>query len=167
MTINRDDAVDKIVGQWAIVRPELDTVPMAVIGRIFRISDAVGVRMERAYAPFGISRGEFDVLATLRRAGPPYALAPGDLSSALMITSGGVTGRLDKLERAGLLRRSPDPDDRRGVRVTLSGEGVQLIDNAVEAGVAVQREVLESSLTLRQIEQLDDLLRSVMASFGR
>lgn len=167
MSVNRDDAVDKIVGQWAVVRPELDTVPMAVIGRIFRISDAVGARMERAYAPFGISRGEFDVLATLRRAGAPYALAPGDLSSALMITSGGVTGRLDKLERAGLLRRSPDPDDRRGVRVTLTDEGVELIDDAVEAGLAVQREVVESSLTPRQVEQLDDLLRSVMAVFGR
>ena len=167
MTENRDDAVDRIVGQWAAVRPELDTVPMAVIGRIFRISDAIGTRMERAYAPFGISRGEFDVLATLRRAGAPYALAPGDLSSALMITSGGITGRLDKLERAGLLRRSPDPDDRRGVRVTLTDEGVALIDNAVQAGLAVQREVLDSSLTPRQIDELDELLRAVLLSLGR
>jgi DNA-binding MarR family transcriptional regulator len=159
-----DDAVDRIISQWAVVRPDLETVPMAVLGRIFRISDAIGTRMERAYAPYGISRGEFDVLATLRRAGD---LAPGDLSSALMITSGGITGRLDKLERAGLLHRTPDPDDRRGVRVTLSAEGTKLIDRAVESGLAVQREVLESSLTPRQIEQLDVLLRALMAEAGR
>ena len=156
------DAVDRIVEQWARERPELDTGPMAVIGRIYRIADAVGARMETAYQRFGISRGEFDVLATLRRSGEPYSLAPRDLSSALMITSGGITGRLDKLERAGLLERSPDPVDRRGIRVTLTDSGRQVVDDAVEAGLAIQREAIESSLTKAQARQLDGLLRALM-----
>ena len=156
------DAVDAIVAQWREVRPELDTVPMAVIGRIYRIADAVGSRMEAAYQRFGISRGEFDVLATLRRSGEPYTLSPSTLSSTLMITSGGITGRLDKLERAGLLVRAPDPADRRGIRVTLTDEGVELVDRAVEAGLEIQREALEGSLTGPQVKQLEQLLRHLM-----
>lgn len=101
------DPVDTIVEQWARVRPDLDTRAMEVFGRIFRLSRAMGDRMERAYRPYGISRGEFDVLATLRRSGEPYTLSPRELSATLMLTTGGTTGRLDKLERAGLLRRSP------------------------------------------------------------
>jgi DNA-binding MarR family transcriptional regulator len=156
------DAVDAIVAQWREVRPELDTVPMAVIGRIYRIADAVGSRMEVAYQRFGISRGEFDVLATLRRSGAPYTLSPSTLSSTLMITSGGITGRLDKLERAGLLAREPDPADRRGIRVTLTVAGVELVDRAVEAGLEIQREALERSLTGPQVKQLEQLLRHLM-----
>lgn len=162
MTATSPDAVDAIVAQWKAVRPDLDTVPMAVIGRIYRIADAVGARMETAYNAFGISRGEFDVLATLRRSGEPFTLSPRDLSSTLMITSGGITGRLDKLERAGLLRRSPDPDDRRGIRVTLTDEGVTLVDGAVEAGLEIQREALASALTKTQVRQLETLLRDLM-----
>lgn len=105
--MNDKDPVDAIVEQWATVRPDLDTAAMEVFGRIFRLSRAMGDRMEKAYAPHGISRGEFDVLATLRRSGEPYALSPRQLSATLMLTTGGMTGRLDKLERAGLLRRSP------------------------------------------------------------
>lgn len=101
------DPVDAIVEQWAAVRPDLDTAAMEVFGRIFRLSRAMGDRMEKAYAPLGLARGEFDVLATLRRAGEPYTLSPRELSATLMLTTGGMTGRLDKLERAGLLRRSP------------------------------------------------------------
>ena len=156
------DPVDRIVEQWARERPELDTVPMAVIGRIYRIADAIGGRMEAAYQRFGLSRGEFDVLATLRRSGEPYSLAPRELSSALMVTSGGITGRLDKLERRGLLERSPDPVDRRGIRVTLTEEGRQVVDDAVEAGLEIQRDALTSSLTKAQVRQLEELLRGLM-----
>jgi DNA-binding MarR family transcriptional regulator len=162
MATTAPDAVDRIVEQWAVVRPELETVPMAVIGRIYRIAHALGEQMEVAYAAFGISRGEFDVLATLRRSGEPYVLSPRELSSTLMITTGGITGRLDKLERAGLLRRSPDPTDRRGIRVTLTDEGIRIVDDAVEAGLAVQRAALESALTKTQTKQLDHLLRLMM-----
>ncbi|WP_175411983.1 MarR family winged helix-turn-helix transcriptional regulator [Streptomyces sp. TRM64462] len=160
------DPVDAITAQWAVVRPDLDTVPMAVFGRIYRLAHTVGERMDRAYAAHGISRGEFDVLATLRRSGEPYTLSPRQLAATLMLTSGGMTGRLDKLERAGLLRRSPDPHDRRGLRVTLSERGLALVDEAVTAGLAVQREALEAALDEREAQQLAGLLRKLLTTTG-
>jgi DNA-binding MarR family transcriptional regulator len=135
---------------------------MEVFGRIFRLSRAMSDRMEKAYSRFGISRGEFDVLATLRRSGEPYTLPPRRLSATLMLTTGGMTGRLDKLERAGLLRRSPDPHDRRGLQVTLTEEGLRLIDEAVGAGLAEQSDAL-SALNDEQAGQLADLLRELLA----
>lgn len=155
------DPVDAIIEQWATVRPDLDTAAMEVFGRIFRLSRAMGDRMEKAYARYGISRGEFDVLATLRRSNAPYTLSPRQLSATLMLTTGGMTGRLDKLERAGLLRRSPDPHDRRGLQVTLTTEGLRLIDEAVGAGLAVQSEAL-STLDGEQAGQLAALLRQLL-----
>jgi DNA-binding MarR family transcriptional regulator len=160
----RRDPVDAIVGQWAAVRPDLDTAAMEVFGRIHRLSRAMGDRMERAYARFGISRGEFDVLATLRRSGEPYTLSPRQLSATLMLTTGGMTGRLDKLERAGLLRRSPDPHDRRGLQVTLTDRGLELIDEAVGAGVAVQTEALSAALDEEKAGHLTALLRELLAA---
>lgn len=158
----RNDPVDAIIDQWAAVRPDLDTKAMEVFGRIFRLSRTMGDRMEKAYAPYGISRGEFDVLATLRRAGAPHTLSPRQLSATLMLTTGGMTGRLDKLERAGLLRRSPDPHDRRGLQVTLTEKGLHLIDEAVGAGLAAQTEAL-STLDAEQAGRLADLLRELLA----
>lgn len=160
------DPVDAITAQWAKVRPEIDTAPMAVYGRIYRIARAMGDRIEKAYERFGISRGEFDVLATLRRSGEPYTLSPRQLSATLMLTTGGMTGRLDKLERAGLLSRSPDPHDRRGLRVTLSERGLEIVDEAVVAGLELQREGLEG-LGEEQVEQLQELLRQLLAGSTR
>ncbi|CAM5635578.1 MarR family transcriptional regulator OS=Streptomyces alboniger OX=132473 GN=CP975_13375 PE=4 SV=1 [Streptomyces alboniger] len=157
----REDPVDAIIEQWAEVRPDLDTAAMEVFGRIYRLSRAVGDRMDKAYATLGIGRGEFDVLATLRRSGEPYTLSPRQLSATLMLTTGGMTGRLDKLERAGLLRRSPDPHDRRGLHVTLTEEGLDLVDRAVGTGLAVQTEAL-SALNAEQADQLADLLRELL-----
>ncbi|WP_217240368.1 MarR family winged helix-turn-helix transcriptional regulator [Streptomyces sp. AC555_RSS877] len=163
MSAQRKDPVDAIIEQWATVRPDLDTAAMEVFGRIYRLSRAMGDRMEKAYASLGIGRGEFDVLATLRRSGEPYTLSPRQLSATLMLTTGGMTGRLDKLERAGLLRRSPDPHDRRGLQVTLTDKGLELVDEAVGAGLAVQTEALKSALNGEQADQLADLLRELLA----
>ncbi|MFV2121433.1 MarR family winged helix-turn-helix transcriptional regulator [Streptomyces sp. Act-28] len=160
------DPVDAITAQWAVVRPDLDTLPMTVFGRVYRLTQTMGERMDRAYAPFGVSRGEFDVLATLRRSGEPYTLSPRQLSATLMLTTGGMTGRLDRLERAGLLSRSPDPHDRRALRVTLSERGLEVVDEAVTAGLAVQREALEAALDEREAEQLAGLLRKLLGAAG-
>ncbi|MEW2075389.1 MarR family winged helix-turn-helix transcriptional regulator [Streptomyces sp. NPDC012403] len=160
------DPVDAIIEQWARVRPDLDTAGMEVFGRVFRLARAMGDRMEKEYAKYGISRGEFDVLATLRRSGEPYTLSPRQLSATLMLTTGGMTGRLDKLERAGLLRRSPDPHDRRGLQVTLTEAGLRLIDAAVGAGLAVQTEAL-STLDGERAGQLADLLRELLFATER
>ena len=159
------DPVDAIIEQWATVRPDLDTAAMEVFGRVFRLARTMGDRMEKAYAPHGISRGEFDVLATLRRSDAPYTLSPRQLSATLMLTTGGMTGRLDKLERAGLLRRSPDPHDRRGLQVTLTDKGLRLIDEAVTAGLAVQTEAL-AHLDEERTGQLADLLRELLMGTG-
>ncbi|WP_435970020.1 MarR family winged helix-turn-helix transcriptional regulator [Streptomyces sp. Qhu_M48] len=158
------DAVDAIADQWAAVRPDLDTVPMAVFGRIYRLSNAMRAKVDKAYAPYGMALGEFDVLATLRRSGEPYTLSPRELTATLMITTGGMTGRLDKLEKAGLLTRSPDPNDRRGLRVTLSERGKELVDQAVGAGLAEQRAALRAALSEEEAAQLTGLLRRLLAT---
>ncbi|MEU8761030.1 MarR family transcriptional regulator [Streptomyces sp. NPDC048659] len=159
------DAVDAITDQWAAVRPDLDTLPMAVFGRIYRLAGAMRSRVDKAYAPYGgMSLGEFDVLATLRRSGEPYTLSPRQLTATLMITTGGMTGRLDKLERSGLITRSPDPNDRRGLRVTLTEEGRVLVDQAVGAGLAQQAAAVEAALTPEESEQLSTLLRKLLAT---
>ncbi|MGW6785324.1 MarR family winged helix-turn-helix transcriptional regulator [Streptomyces sp. NPDC054987] len=156
------DAVDAITAQWFAVRPELDTAPMAVFGRIYRIAKAMGDAMEDCYQRFGISRGEFDVVATLRRSGAPYTLSPRQLSATLMLTTGGMTGRLDKLEKAGLLCRKPDPHDRRGLQVTITDRGLALVDEAVSAGLDVQRAAL-TDFTDEEVGQLAGLLRKLLA----
>lgn len=157
------DAVDAIVGQWNRERPDLDTLPMAVFGRIYRLSRVMGDRMEKEYQRYGIGRGEFDVLATLRRSGAPYMLSPRQLSGTLMLTTGGMTGRLDKLEKAGLLVRTPDPEDRRGLRVTLTEKGLGVIDQAVGSGLVLQRAAVDG-LTPEEAEQLAGLLRRLTAA---
>ncbi|MFJ4774995.1 MarR family winged helix-turn-helix transcriptional regulator [Streptomyces sp. NPDC088762] len=162
MTEANKDAVDAITAQWYAVRPDLDTAPMAVFGRIYRITKAMGDAMERTYNRFGISRGEFDVVATLRRSGTPYTLSPRQLSATLMLTTGGMTGRLDKLEKAGLLIRKPDPHDRRGLQVTITDRGLALIDEAVTAGLEVQRAAL-TGLSEEEVEVLSGLLRKLLA----
>jgi len=159
---SRDD-VDRIVAQWARERPDLHTEAMAVFGRVYRLSRLIGDQQEAVYAGLGIGRGEFDVLATLRRAGPPFRLAPKDLSRSLMLTSGGTTGRLDRLEARGLVRRAPDPADRRGLTITLTDAGRRLADEAVEAGLVAQRAVLDR-LPPRDRARLADLLRDLLAA---
>ncbi|GGS90244.1 MarR family transcriptional regulator [Streptomyces toxytricini] len=159
--VNRD-AVDAIIDQWAVVRPDLETAPMALFGRIFRIDRAMGDAMERAYARYGLTRGEFDVVGTLRRSGEPYTLSPRQLAATLMLTSGGMTGRLDKLEKAGLLCRKPDPHDRRGLQVTITDRGLALVDEAVAAGLEVQRAAL-SGLDEQETALLTGLLRKLLA----
>jgi DNA-binding MarR family transcriptional regulator len=160
------DAVDAITGQWNRERPDLDTLPMAVFGRIYRLSRVMGDRMEKEYQRYGIGRGEFDVLATLRRSGQPYTLSPRQLSATLMLTTGGMTGRLDKLEKAGLLERSPDPSDRRGLRVALTERGLAVIDQAVASGLALQHAAVDG-LTSDEAELLAGLLRKLMQSAER
>ncbi|SCG77441.1 DNA-binding transcriptional regulator, MarR family [Micromonospora siamensis] len=160
----RDD-VDVIVEQWRRERAGMSPEPMAVFGRIYRLARLVGDAQEKVYAGWGISRGEFDVLAALRRAGSPYALAPKALAAGLMLTSGGMTGRLDRLERSGLVRRTPDPTDRRGLRISLTDQGRRVVEESADAGLAVQRRILDA-LPARDQEHLGDLLRALLAAAG-
>lgn len=159
------DSVDGILEQWARERPELETDAMGVFGRIFRLAAAAGNVMERTYQGLGLSRADFDVLATLRRSGEPFQLSPGALSGSLMLTTGGMTGRLDRLERAGLVARSAAPSDRRSLLVTLTEPGRTLIDEAVVAGLEAQR-LLLADLPATSRRKLDDLLRELLIAVG-
>ena len=157
--------VDRIIEQWARERPDLDTTAMAIFGRIFRLARSGGDNVERVYAAYGIGRPEFDVLATLRRSGEPYQLSPGALADSMMISSGGTTARLDRLEKAGLVERTPSPTDRRGVLVRLTNRGREIIDEAVGAGLAEQQRLLAHLPTSKQ-RQLDALLREALEDQG-
>jgi DNA-binding MarR family transcriptional regulator len=134
---------------------------MAVFGRIFRLARIGGDRVEKAYGAYGIGRPEFDVLATLRRSGEPYQLSPGALAASMMLSTGGTTARLDRLEKAGMVERSPSPTDRRGVVVRLTPHGFDVIDRAVGAGLAEQERLL-AHLPAEKRRQLDDLLREAL-----
>ncbi|GAA3336307.1 MarR family transcriptional regulator [Amorphoplanes nipponensis] len=155
------DGVDRITEQWRRERPDLDTTAMAVFGRIFRLARLAGDEVERAYAEFGIGRPEFDVLATLRRAGEPYELSPGALAASMMLSTGGTTARLDRLEKAGLAERRPSPTDRRGVLVRLTARGREVVDRAVGAGLARQQGLL-AHLPAADQRRLADLLRQAL-----
>src|SRR6188472_4587897 len=133
------DGVDVILEQWRRERPELDPSPIGVIGRISRLARELEQRLEAVYREHGLEPGWHDVLATLRRTGPPYRLRPTELTSALMLTSSGTTKRLDRLEEAGLIARAPDPDDRRGTLISLTAAGSSLIDKLTEAHLANER----------------------------
>ncbi len=158
------DPVDVILAQWQRERPDLDVSPMAVIGRIGRLAKHLERAIQETFSEFGLNAGEFDVLATLRRAGHPYQLSPTALFNALMVTSGTMTHRIDQLEQAGLVRRVPDPSDRRGTLITLTDQGFDLIETAVSAHVANEHRIL-SILKKSEQASLTQLLRKLLRSF--
>jgi len=136
------DRVDAILAQWRRERPDLDVSPMGTIGRIKRCAALLQRRLDETFASFELTGWEFDVLATLRRSGAPYCLAPTALFSALMITSGTMTHRLKGLESRGLVQRIPSEEDGRSLLVKLTPTGLALIDLAVEAHVENERRIL-------------------------
>ena len=154
------DGVDAILEQWRRERPELDHSPIGVVGRISRLARAIEDRLEPVYKAHGLEPGWHDVLATLRRSGPAYRLRPTDLTNATMLTSSGMTKRLDKLEAAGLIAREPDPADRRGTLITLTPRGRELIDALTEAHLANERRIL-GALSEDEQRELADLLRKL------
>lgn len=156
------DRAARAVAQWAQERPELDASSMLPLGRMSELVHRIRTfRLEPVYGEHGLNRGEFDVLATLRRSGAPHALTPTALYGALMVSSGGMTNRIDRLERLGLVERRPHPQDRRGTLVGLTAAGLALIDRLVDRHVAVQRAVL-SPLTAEEQDQLSILLGKLL-----
>lgn len=153
------DAVDRILAQWARERPDLDASPMGIIGRISRLERLVRPRLNACFAEHGLESWEFDVLATLRRSGPPFRLRVGALVDQMMITSGSMTNRIDRLEARGLVTRLPDEEDGRVVLVALTDAGRTLIDTAVEAHVANEHAIL-AELSPDERAHLADTLRA-------
>jgi DNA-binding MarR family transcriptional regulator len=162
----RQDFIDMILDRWARERPDLDVSPMGVIGRISRACRVLEEEMSNIFSAYGLNRGEFDVLAALRRAGRPYRLKPTELSSDLMVTSGGMTNRLDRMEKSGLIVRQPDPTDRRGVLVCLSEHGRRLVDEILGAYVENQHRLL-GSLDQADRDALANILRKLLLPLER
>src|ERR1700676_3467698 len=157
------DRADNAVEQWARERPDLPALPMAVFGRLSDAAEYVmRDHMNPLFAEAGLLPGEFDVLATLRRSGEPYLLSPTRLYEAVMISSGGMTNRLDRLERAGLVERRPDPSDRRGKLIALTNAGRNVVDETIGRHVANEERLL-SVLTPDEQEKLNVLLRKLIA----
>jgi DNA-binding MarR family transcriptional regulator len=154
------DHVDRLRGQWARELPDLDTEPMAILGRIYRLSNLVRPSIEETFTGFDLDRGEFDVISTLRRSGPPYRLTPTELYKSLMISSGGLTHRLDRLQKAGLIERMPSPEDGRSMLVALTSEGRRRVEEAFRADMASEAEFL-AEMPPDKREALAGLLREL------
>ena len=152
------DHVDRIIEQWRVERPDVDVSGMAIIGRVTRLEKVIRPRLNEVFAQHGLESWEFDVLATLRRTGDPYQLTAGQLLESMMITSGTMTNRIDRLEKRGLIARQKSPSDGRIVLVTLTKEGFDKIESAVEDHAANELEIIDA-LSDSQKSQLVDLLR--------
>lgn len=155
------DRVDKIIAQWNRERPDLEVGPMALIGRISRLSHLLRSEMEKTWADYGLNPASFDVLATLRRSGPPYRLSPGGLIASTMVTSGTMTNRIDRLVTSGLVERVPNPEDGRGFFIGLTDKGFRLVEEAVTAHVETQQKLL-AVLSKRESQNLDQALRQFL-----
>ncbi|MTV24262.1 MarR family transcriptional regulator [Nitriliruptoraceae bacterium ZYF776] len=158
------DHVDRLIEQWGRERPELDTAPLRISARIMRLERYLDRQTQEQLATFGLNEGETNVLAALRRAGPPYALTPTDLYRSLLVSSGAMTNRLDRLEAAGLLERTPDPEDRRKVQVRLTEAGRERIDAALDDHTRRMQAELDF-LEADDAEALAGLLRKVLRGF--
>lgn len=158
------DHVDRITAQWNRERPDLNTGPMGLLGRFARLRNHLTRETEKVFAGHGINAAAFDVLATLRRSGAPYRLSPGDLLATTMVSSGTMTNRLDQLEKAGLIERMHNPEDRRGVIIALTDKGLALVDAAVESHVQNQHRLV-AALSPDERDALDGLLRTFLSKF--
>jgi DNA-binding MarR family transcriptional regulator len=152
------DHVDRIRQEWARERPDLDTRPQGVIGRLHRLGAALAEEIVAVYREHGLTEGEFDVLATLRRAGEPYERAAGTLAAHTMVTTGAISKRLDRLEAAGLVTRRTSEDDARGRVVALTPRGLEVVDSAFTAHMANEHRLM-SVLTAEQADAREALLR--------
>lgn len=151
------DHVTKILAQWAKERPDLSLSPMGLIGRTKRLTTHLGHGMDQVFKAHGLNAASFDVLATLRRAGAPYALTPSQLIDWTMVTSGTMTNRLDRLEKEGLIARIRSEQDARSVTVQLTPQGFDLIERCVTEHVANQHRLTEA-LSAEEQQQLTQLL---------
>jgi DNA-binding MarR family transcriptional regulator len=156
-----DDTTDRLLTGWDTARPDFEIGALQVTARLSRIGPHLARRQEAIFSRFGLNRGEVGALSALRITGPPHQLSPTHLAKGLMLSSAGVTSRIDRLERRGFVRRLADPNDRRGVLIELTDEGLEVVDAAVAANSASDRQLLER-LDPEEIAQLEVLLRKLL-----
>jgi DNA-binding MarR family transcriptional regulator len=159
-----EDEVDRLVAAWRAERPDLDTAPLEVFSRVSRLARHLDRARRAVFAEHGLGAWEFDVLTALRRAGRPYELSPGRLLRATLVTSGTMTNRIDRLEQTRLVRRLPDPRDRRGILVRLTETGRHRVDAALADLLERERELL-GSLNGVDHSTLAGLLRTLLVPF--
>jgi DNA-binding MarR family transcriptional regulator len=162
---DQPDHVGRILRQWGHERPDLDVSPLGVVGRLHRLADALNVELRALFAEAGLSDGDFDVLASLRRAGEPCALTPGELAATTMVTSGAVTKRVDRLEAQGYVTRTVSSDDGRSRTIALTAEGRRLIDELFPRHVDNERRLL-AGLSDDEQSQLAALLEKWGRALG-
>lgn len=155
------DAIDKVLDEWRRACPQLKAKPMSVVGRILRLAGLLERRGNESLASFDLPLWAFDVLGTLRRSGPPFALTPTELSQSTMLTTGAMTNRIDRLEKLGLVRRERDPKDRRSLQVHLTDAGLGLVVPAAEARFAEAKDAVQS-MSLSEQQQLAELLKNLL-----
>jgi DNA-binding MarR family transcriptional regulator len=158
------DEVDTIVEAWRRERPDLDVAPMEVLSRISRLARHLDRVRASAFSAHDLEYWEFDVLAALRRSGPPYRLSPGQLLRETLVTSGTMTNRVDRLAARGLVARQNHPDDRRGVLVQLTQAGKDAVDAAMAQLLAAERGIL-AALDVTEHDQLTRSLRLLLARY--
>ncbi|QWW20055.1 MarR family transcriptional regulator [Schaalia sp. 19OD2882] len=162
--LGRADEVDRIIASWATQRPDLDTAPMLVLSRVTRLARHLDLTRRKAFADHGLEPWEFDVLSALRRAGSPFSLTPGALMGELLVSSGTMTNRIDRLEAKGLVLRSRESEDRRSVLVVLTSAGQEVVDGALETLLDCERVIL-SELDAGELDLLASLLRPLLLPF--
>ena len=158
------DHMDRLAADWARELPDLDTRAVAVIGRLERAARLLEREIEKELAQFGLTVAEFNALCALRRAGAPYRLSPKRLGEALLFSSGGLTKLLERLETRELVTREPDPNDGRGVLVSLTTHGKQLVEEAMHAH-GINEDELLAPLSEAQREDLTEILRDLLIAF--
>jgi len=156
-----DDYIEQTITAWRRERPGLDLSGMAVVARLLRVAHRFDEAQDEFFAALGLKPGWLDVLAALRRSGEPYTLTPTRLAEEALISTAGMTNRLDRLEQAGLVNRLPDPEDRRGILVELTADGRDLVDSAVDAHRGLTRRLL-AGLDAGEREELDRLLKGLL-----
>ena len=158
------DSVERMLHEWRRERPQLNASPLGIQGRVVRVSGHLLRRVDEWLGPLGLSWEAFSLIVTLRRSGKPYEMRPTDILQESLLTSGAITNRIDRVAKMGLVKRYPDPDDRRGYLVKLTPAGKKLADKAIArhfAGVEAALEVLSPAEQDRLAELLSKLLASL------
>jgi DNA-binding MarR family transcriptional regulator len=150
-------SVENVLDQWHRARPELDLGPLGLFAVLAHVYWLAAPKIERLMETFGLTRGMFDVLTALRRTGPPYTLAPKQIGQSVLLSGAGVTNRLDRLEALKFIRRLPDPDDRRGLKIELTKAGLRIVDRILPALIELERG-MSARLTAKKAAELTKLL---------
>jgi DNA-binding MarR family transcriptional regulator len=161
----RQDQLDRMLEQWRRERPEIDPEGMALIPRVMRLAHLYDREMARVSRSFDLKPGWLDVLSALRRVGRPYRMSASELARWVLLSSGGMTSRLDRMEEAGLVARLPDPSDRRGVLIELTAKGRKVIDAAIDAHLALYDELVSGALSESDQRRFIELMRKQTLAF--